>query len=344
MDESSNKRKVAVGVFVLIGVLFLIGGILMIGNLHETFKKKITLVAMFDDVSGLQSGNNVWFSGVKIGSVSDLQFYSQHTVKVTMNIEEKAQPFIRKDAFVKVSTDGLIGNKILIIYGGSPQVAQISDLDSLAVEKSLSSEDVINTLQQNNKNFLAITNDIDVICDGKKVINTLQQNNKNFLAITNDIKDISAKLSKGEGTVGKLLNDEELYNHLNQAAISLQATSSHAQQITNSLSAFSEKLNTKGGLVDQLTTDTTIFNSLRNSATSLQLMSDSASAFVNNLNKAITSNNSPAGVLMNDKESAARLQETIKNLESGSKKLDEDLEALQHNFLFRGYFKDKQSK
>ncbi|HQW22222.1 MAG TPA: MlaD family protein [Bacteroidia bacterium] len=317
MDESSNKRKVAVGVFVLIGVLFLIGGILMIGNLHETFKKKITLVAMFDDVSGLQSGNNVWFSGVKIGSVSDLQFYSQHTVKVTMNIEEKAQPFIRKDAFVKVSTDGLIGNKILIIYGGSPQVAQISDLDSLAVEKSLSSEDVINTLQQNNKNFLAITN---------------------------DIKDISAKLSKGEGTVGKLLNDEELYNHLNQAAISLQATSSHAQQITNSLSAFSEKLNTKGGLVDQLTTDTTIFNSLRNSATSLQLMSDSASAFVNNLNKAITSNNSPAGVLMNDKESAARLQETIKNLESGSKKLDEDLEALQHNFLFRGYFKDKQSK
>ena len=103
-------------------------------------------------------------------------------------------------------------------------------------------------------------------------------------------------------------------------------------------------LNTKGGLVDQLTTDTTIFNSLRNSATSLQLMSDSASAFVNNLNKAITSNNSPAGVLMNDKESAARLQETIKNLESGSKKLDEDLEALQHNFLFRGYFKDKQSK
>ena len=317
MDESSNKRKISVGVFVLIGILFLVGGILMIGNLHETFKKKITLVALFDDVSGLQSGNNVWFSGVKIGSVSSLEFYSQHTVKVAMKIEEKALPFIRKDAFVKVSTDGLIGNKILIIYGGSPQSAQVSDLDSLAVEKSLSSEDVINTLQQNNKNFLAITN---------------------------DIKDISAKLAKGEGTVGKLLTDDELYNHLNQAALSLQTTSNHAQQIASSLSAFSNKLNTKGGLVDQLTTDTTIFNSLRNSATSLQLMSDSASAFVNNLNRAITANNSPAGVLLNDKESATRLQETMKNLESGSKKLDEDLEALQHNFLFRGYFKKKNAQ
>ena len=314
MNESSDKRKVAVGVFVLVGLLFLLSGILMIGNLHETFKKKITLVAIFDDVSGLQSGNNVWFSGVKIGSVSDLQFYSQHKVKVTFHVESKAQPYIRKDAFIKVSTDGLIGNKILIIYGGRPEFAEISDNDTLSVEKSLSSEDVINTLQQNNKNFLAITD---------------------------DLKLISNKIAKGEGSMGKLLNDEELYNHLNQAAISLQTSSGHAQQIINSLSAFSDKLNTRGGLLDQLTTDTTVFNSLRNSARSLQEMSDSASAVVNNLNKAITTSNSPAGVLLSDKESAARLQETIKNLESGSKKLDEDLEALQHNFLFRGYFKNK---
>ncbi|HPU95228.1 MAG TPA: MCE family protein, partial [Candidatus Gracilibacteria bacterium] len=64
--------------------------------------------------------------------------------------------------------------------------------------------------------------------------------------------------------------------------------------------------------------------------------------FVNNLNRAITTSNSPAGVLLSDKEAAAHLQETMKNLESGSKKLDEDLEALQHNFLFRGYFKNKK--
>ena len=151
MNESSEKRKVAVGIFVLIGIVFLILGILAIGNINETFKKKISLVAIFDDVSGLQSGNNIWFSGVKIGMVGDLEFYSQSRVKVTMNVEEKAVPYIRKDAFVKVSTDGLIGNKILIIYGGNMQSAEVKENDTLSVEKSLSSEDVINTLQQNNK-------------------------------------------------------------------------------------------------------------------------------------------------------------------------------------------------
>lgn len=315
MNESSEKRKVAVGIFVLIGIIFLILGILAIGNINETFKKKIAIVALFDDVSGLQSGNNIWFSGVKIGMVDNLEFYSQSKVKVTMKVEEKAVPYIRKDAFVKVSTDGLIGNKILIIYGGSMQRPQVTENDTLAVEKSLSSEDVINTLQQNNKNFLSITN---------------------------DIKLISNKMAAGDGTVGKLLNDNALYEHLNQAAISLQATSGRAQQLVNSLAIFSEKLNTPGSLINQLTTDTAVFNSIRNSAQNLQNMSDSASAFVNNLNAALSNSKTPAGVLLNDEESGMRLKETLKNLESGSKKLDEDLEALQHNILFRGYFKGKK--
>jgi phospholipid/cholesterol/gamma-HCH transport system substrate-binding protein len=232
-----------------------------------------------------------------------------------MNVEEKAVPYIRKDAFVKVSTDGLIGNKILIIYGGNMQSAEVKENDTLSVEKSLSSEDVINTLQQNNKNFLSITN---------------------------DIKLISNKIAAGEGTVGKLLNDNALYEHLNQAAISLQATSGRAQQLVNSLATFSDKLNTPGSLINQLTTDTAVFNSIRASAQNLQSMSDSASALVSNLNSALANSKSPAGVLLNDEESGNRLKETIKNLESGSKKLDENLEALQHNFLLRGYFKGKK--
>ncbi len=315
MNESSEKRKVAVGIFVLLGIVFLILGILAIGNINETFKKKISVIALFDDVSGLQSGNNIWFSGVKIGMVESLEFYSHSKVKVTMKVERKAIPYIRKDAFVKVSTDGLIGNKILIIYGGSMQKAEVVENDTLAVEKSLSSEDVINTLQQNNKNFLSITN---------------------------DIKLISNKMAAGEGTVGKLLNDNSLYEHLNQAAVSLQATSGRAQQLVNSLAVFSDKLNTPGSLINKLTTDTAVFNSIRNSAENLQRMSDSASAFVNTLNSTLSNSKTPAGVLLNDEESGSRLKETLKNLESGSKKLDEDLEALQHNFLFRGYFKNKK--
>jgi len=312
MIKPANKRAVIVGIFVFAGLIFLLAGILTIGNIHQTFIRKIKVVTLFDDVSGLQAGNNIWFSGVKIGSISSLEFYAQTKVKVVMKLEEKAQQYIRKDAFVKLSTDGLIGNKILIIYGGSSRSPQVEEGDTLKVEKTFTSEDMINTLQENNKNFLAITN---------------------------DFKLISAKLAKGEGTVGKLLNDNAVYTQLEATTLSLQQASDKAQKLISSLTTFSEGLNKKGTLANELTTDTVVFNSLKLSVLQLQQISDTAAVFVNQLKTAGSNPNTAIGVLMHDEESGARIKQTIKNLESGSQKLDEDLKAIQSNFLLRGYFK-----
>ncbi len=312
MSKPANKRAVIVGIFVIVGIIFLLTGILVIGNLHQTFVRKIKVVTLFDDVSGLKVGNNVWFSGVKIGSISNLEFYAQTKVKVVMKLEEKAQQYIRKDAFVKLSTDGLIGNKILIIYGGSSKSPQVEEGDTLDVEKTFTSEDMINTLQENNKNFLAITN---------------------------DFKLISAKLAKGEGTVGKLLNDNAVYTQLEATTLSLQQASDKAQKLISSLTTFSEGLNQKGTLANELTTDTIVFNSLKMSVLQLQQISDTAGIFVNQLKKAAGNPNTAIGVMMYDEESGARIKQTIKNLEAGSQKLDEDLKAAQSSFLLRGYFK-----
>ena len=273
------------------------------------------VVVLFDDVSGLQAGNNIWFSGVKIGTVSSLEFYSQRKVKVVMKIEEKVQSYIRKDAFVKLSTDGLIGNKILIIYGGSSRIPQIDEGDTLGVEKTFTSDDMINTLQDNNKNLLAITN---------------------------DFKIISSKLSRGEGTVGKLLTDDAVYSHLDAATLSLQNASGKAQQLISSLATFSAGLNKKGTLANELTTDTVVFNSLKLSVLQLQQMADTATVFITNLKEAGSNPKTSIGVLLHDEETGTHLKETIKNLDSASQKLDEDLQAAQHNFLLRGYFKKKE--
>ena len=317
MIKPANKRAVIVGIFVLVGLLFLLAGILIIGNIHQTFIRKIKVVTLFDDVSGLQAGNNIWFSGVKIGSISSLEFYAQTKVKVVMKLEEKAQQYIRKDAFVKLSTDGLIGNKILIIYGGSSRSPQVEEGDTLKVEKTFTSEDMINTLQENNKNFLAITNDFKVI---------------------------SAKIAKGEGTVGKLLNDNAVYAQLEATTLSLQQASDKAQKLISSLTTFSENLNKKGTLANELTTDTIIFNSLKLSVLQLQHISDSTAVFVNQLKKAGNNPNTAIGVLLHDEESGSRIKQTIKNLEAGSQKLDEDLKAIQSNILLRGYFKKSEAE
>ena len=314
MNESPNRRAVVVGVFVIVGILFFIGGILMVGNLHETFKTKMEIGSLFEDVSGLQKGNNVWFSGVKIGTVSSLNFHGTSQVEVNMKIDVKARKYIRKDAMVKISSDGLIGNKILVIYGGTTSAAEVDEGDVLHVEKTFTSEDMINTLQDNNNNLREITNDFKVI---------------------------SKTLAAGEGTIGKLLKDNEVYANINAATASLQQASVKAEQLVTSLATFSEGLNKKGTLANELITDTVVFNSVKSSVVQLQQIADTASAFIANLKQAGANPNSPIGVLLRDEASGTRIKTTIKNLESSSFKLEEDLEALQHNILLKGYFKKK---
>ncbi len=316
MNDSPNKRAVMVGIFISLGILFLIGGILTIGNIHGTFTKKMNVVAVFDNVNGLQAGGNVWFSGVKIGTVKKMDFFGRNEVKVTLNLNKSTQDYIRKDAKVKISTDGLIGNKILEIYGGTAKAEAVSEGDTLTVEKSLSTEEMMSTFQANNKNVLEITN---------------------------DLKSISKNLVNGNGTIGKMLKDETIYNNISATTASLQSASNKAQKMMTAMSEFSSKLNKKGTLANELVTDTQVFKSVRESVYQLNKIADSASAVVNNMKRASENTKTPVGVLLHDEQAGANLKATLKNLESGSAKLDQDLEALQHNFLFRGYFK-KQAK
>lgn len=315
--DSPHKRSVIVGIFVFLGLIFLVLGILVIGNLNETFKRKIEVITLFDDVGGLQVGNNIWFSGVKIGSISDLQFYAQNKVKVVMKIEKKSQPFIHKDAFVKLGSDGLIGNKILIIYDGTPESPSVHNGDTLRVEKTFSSEEMINTLQENNKNLSSITSDLKVI---------------------------TSRIANGEGSIGKMLTDDAVYTHLDAATLSLQQAAGQAQKLISSLNQFSEGLHKEGTLANQLTNDTVVFNSMKASVLRLQQMADTAHVFITNLKEASANPESSIGVLLHDEEAGAQLKQTIKNLETSSQKLDEDLEAAQHNFLLRGYFKKKEKE
>ena len=314
MNDSSNKKSVIVGMFIVVGIVFLLGGILIIGNLRETFVRKMSIISLFEDVNGLQPGNNVWFSGVKIGTVNTLNFFGKSQVKVSMNISTKSKQYIRKDAKVKISNDGLIGNKILIIYGGTEKSEAVEEGDTLLVEKTFSSDDMINTLQENNKNLLAITS---------------------------DIRSISHKLAAGEGTIGKLLKDSSIFSNIHAATVSLQTASVKAEEMVGSLAQFSLGLNRKGTLGNELSTDTMVYGAVKASVLKFQQIADTATLFIANLKQAASNPRTPVGILIHDEESGRKIKETIKNLESSSIKLNEDLEAAQHNFLLRGFFKNR---
>lgn len=322
VTSPANRRAVIVGLFIFIGIIGLIAGVMTIGNLHSSFIRKISIKAIFDDINGLKLGNNVWYSGVKIGTVTNITFYGESQVEVIVKVDKKAQPFIHTDAKVKISNEGVIGDKLLVIYGGTKSAPLINDGDVLSVEKMISTEEMLNTLQKNNTNLLEITD--------------------NFKAISGQLRD-------GRGSIGKLLQDETLYTNMEGAIGSLQQASTQIKQLSGSLASYSAKLTQEGGLANDLVSDTMVFHSLRATAGQLEDVVRGASALTDNLNKLssdlnkdLNSSDNLSGVLLRDSVAANNLKSIIQNMDSSSYKLNENLEALKHNFLFRRYFKKQQ--
>ena len=317
MSTTRNKRAVIVGIFIVVGLALLIAIIMIMGGQRKSFARTIVVKAVFDDVSGLQNGNNIWLAGVKVGTIRNISFNPDSKVLVTMSIISSMQPFIHKDAKAKIGSESLIGNKIVVLTEGSLESPLIQSGDVLQIQPSLNTEDMMKTLQQNNKNLLAITS---------------------------DLKDLTQGLTDGKGSLGKLLRDESLVNTLQNTLTSLKAAASNARSVASDLSSYTAKLDNEGTLTNDLVTDTVVFSRLRSSVVKLHEIAQSAEAIVHNIDNAtarLSNASSPVGVLLNDPQAAADLKATLHHLNEGSEKLDEDLEAAQHNFLLRGYFKKK---
>ncbi len=331
MKVTSNQRAVIVGIFIFLGLAILILTILTLGSQKNAFAKSTGVKAFFGNVNGLQKGNNIWFSGVKVGTIKRVTLKGNGRVEVDMNIEDESIKYIPKDAKAKLSTDGLIGNKIIEIYGGSLENGQIESGDVLKNDKLLNTDEMMNTLSKNNDNLFEITNDFKVI---------------------------SKNLAEGKGSVGKLLTDETMYDQLNATTGILKKVSENLDKLSSNVSAYTSRLNDEGTLANDLVTDTVIFRKLRATVSQLQNVTASSDSVINNLqtttanlnkgvtnlNEGLSNNKAPLGMLLHDEQAANNIKITLKNLQSGSKKLDEDLEALQHNFLLKGFFKKKAKR
>ncbi|MEO8823226.1 MAG: MlaD family protein [Ginsengibacter sp.] len=321
MGPSGNKRAIIVGIFIVLGLAIFIWTVLTLGSQKNTFEKSIAIKTFFQNVNGLQKGNNIWFSGVKVGTIENVTLIGTGKVEVDMNINEKAVPYIHKNAKAKLSSDGLIGNKIIEIYGGSSQAPQISNGDVL------NNDEILNT---------------------DAMMATLSKNNDNLLAITDNLKVISNTMAEGKGSVGKLLNDETFADELLKTVTTLKKASENLQQLSANVNHYTARLNDTGTLANDLVSDTVIFSKLRSTVGKLQQMADKSNEVISSLqgaaktvNDGLKNPKTPAGMFLGDEKTAASLKITMQNLQSASQKLDEDLEAVQHNFLLRGFFRKK---
>ncbi|MCO6173943.1 MlaD family protein [Flavobacterium sp. NRK F10] len=316
----TSSENIRLGIFVIIGSLFLLLAIYFIGNYKGIIGKTFTINAVFTNVNGLQKGNNVRFSGVDIGTVGDIEMESDTTVRVHMVIDEKMMKHIKKDAIATIGSDGLVGNMIVNIIPGRNSQEYVQNGDQIISYTRIGTEEMLNTLNVTNENAALLTADL------LKVVRSLTQ---------------------GKGTFGRLLNDTLMADDLQVAIRNLKHTSSRADKTVLALENMVERISFEESVAGVLLTDTVSGNKMRHLITDLEASGKEISQMTKDLNDFVALLNERKGTvnyLVQDTALVKQLENIVKNVDEGTGRFNENMEALKHNFLFRGYFKKKEKE
>lgn len=351
MENHTQNFKIRLGLFVAAGLALFVLAIFIIGKQKNLFNPVFKLTTTFSNVSGLQVGNNVRFSGINVGTVDNIVLINDTAVRVDLMIKKDVWQFIKSDCKVTIGSEGIIGDKLLILTQGSSEAPLAKEGQRL---------ESLETIETNT------------------IMARLDVTTANAEKISHQLSDITFDINKGHGTLSRLIQDSILAENLNQTIAnlnvfsrglkgtdvimgSLKVTAANAEVISKQLAGIMNKINRGDGTLGRLIRDTTIAENLNQSVINLRKssrgltgtdtlmaklnttvnnvenISGQLSIVMNELNKG----NGTIGRLIRDTVMAENLNQAIINLKRSSKGLDENMTAAKHNFLFRGYFERK---
>ena len=197
------------------------------------------------------------------------------------------------------------------------------------------------TVAVNDNDTLASAPPIDT----HDVIDKLLATNSNVKIITTNLARLSQDLNRRNSILRTITSDSNASNNLRDILSGLKSSSGQFTLLANRLNEITEKINLDKGVAGILFHDTVIANRLRTTISSLQQAGNNAADITKRLDESISQTHNPntVGMLMTDSVMASQLKQSIINLEESARKLDENMDALQHSFLLRRYFK-KQNK
>jgi phospholipid/cholesterol/gamma-HCH transport system substrate-binding protein len=198
METHTPQFKVRLGLFVAGGLALFVLAIFIIGKQKNLFNPVFKLTTTFYNVSGLQVGNNIRFSGIVIGTVDNIGIINDSTVKVTMLVKKEVKQFIKSDSQVAIGSEGLIGDRLLTISQGS------FDAPLAREGEQLESVEPVET---------------------DAIMLSLKVTAENAEVITQELAEIMTKINSGDGTLGRLIQDTTIARNIDQTIINLKKSS-----------------------------------------------------------------------------------------------------------------------
>jgi phospholipid/cholesterol/gamma-HCH transport system substrate-binding protein len=196
--RTTSAQKIKIGVFTIIGFVILLLAVFFIGNQKSLFSSTFRVYGTFKNVNGLTVGNNVRFAGINVGVVEGINIVTDSSVRVDLSLNKSVKKFIKKDSRMSIGSDGLMGDKLIVIAPGG----------------------VNSTEEVGEGNELNSVNPMDV----DRIFNKLVRVADNAEVLTSNLADIVAKVNNGKGSIGRLLNNDKIARDLEGTVRQAQTT------------------------------------------------------------------------------------------------------------------------
>lgn len=203
METTNKSYKIKLGVFVTLGILILFIILFFIGSNQNLFSSKFKINTNFRNVSGLNIGGQVRFSGIAVGVIENIEITNDSTVNVVALMDHDVKKFIKKDSRASIASEGVIGDKILVISQGSSKSPEIKDGSSIKSVEPVEFDQILSSIKVTVENAEVITDELAVML---------------------------IDINNGKGTLGKLLNDDEVARDMERTMENLRKGSKGLEQ------------------------------------------------------------------------------------------------------------------
>ena len=333
------------GIFISAGMLVFILGIYLIGAKQNMFGINVKVMTVFSDVKGLREGATVRFTGIDVGAVSKLQILSDSSVLVEMAIEQKVTPFIKKNSLATIGSQGLMGNKLILLLPGSPDEASIEQDDVLPSLPGIETDDILKEIKVSSERVSIVSgNLVDItakINRGEGIFGKIFTDTSfayNLSRTNQNLMELSDMVNSGEGFVGKLLADTSFARELDSAA-------HYIAEISRNLEGITGKIESGEGIVGRMFTDTSVSYNLYQSSRDLNQTTGNLEKVTANLIGFTETMNTGEGVvnkMLVDSVFADSLDIVLRNLNETLIEVRKASEAVQRSGIIRMFAKNKK--